>query len=146
VPWRRRKETPLPQSVSIRGVHNSAIALGSGNYQIQGSTVESGATAARLDEALTMLRSFVEAQAGPQRESALGQVDQFEHALRSEPPDVTRLGKVRDWFMVHLPPIAPAIAEVVARPTADTVIRAVGQVVQAEAARRSSQDRPAPEG
>lgn len=146
MPWRRRKETPLPQSVSISDVHHTAIALGTGNTQIQGSAVESGATAARLDEALRMLRSLVAAQAGQERESALGQVDQFADALRREPPDVTRLSKIRDWFMVHVPPIAPAIAEVVARPTADTVIRAVGQVVQAEAARRPGQDRPAPEG
>ena len=144
--WRRRKDTPLPQSVSISGVHNSAIALGSGNTQLQGSAVESGAMAARLDEALVALRSFVAEQAGPQRESALGQVDQFEHALRSEPPDVTRLGQVRDWFMVHLPPIAPAIAEVIARPTAETVIRALGQIVQAEGGRGSGRGRSTPEG
>src|SRR5580658_10908567 len=56
VPWKRKRDQPppLPQSVSISGIRNSQVAVGTGNYTVQGSYIESAAAAAQLDQALAI--------------------------------------------------------------------------------------------
>jgi hypothetical protein len=99
--------------------------------------MESGAAAAQLDQALATVRYLIEAQAAGQAQSALSQVDLLDRAVKNDPPDVTAIVRVRDWFGRHLPLILPAVLEVLAHPTIDTAIKAAGQVAQSEAARRS---------
>ena len=141
MPWKRRRDQPppppLPQSVSISGIRNSQVAVGVGNHTVQGSYMESGAAAAQLDQALATVRYLIEAQAAGQAQSALSQVDLLDRAVKNDPPDVTAIVRVRDWFGRHLPLILPAVLEVLAHPTIDTAIKAAGQVAQSEAARRS---------
>ncbi len=139
VPWKSKRDQPhpLPQSVSISGIRNSQVAVGAGNYTVQGSYIESGTMAAQLDQALAIVRYLVQAQAGGPEQSALSQIDILDRAVKADPPDVTAIVRVRDWFGRHLPLILPSVLEVLAHPTIDTAIKAAGQVAQSEAARRS---------
>ena len=139
VPWKRKRDQlpPLPQSVSISGIRNSQVAVGTGNYTVQGSYIESGAAAAQLEQSLATVRCLVQAQAGSQAQPALSQIDMLDRAVKDDPPDVTAIVRVRDWFGRHLPLILPAVLEVLTHPTIDTAIKAAGQVAQSEAARRS---------
>jgi hypothetical protein len=148
VPWKRKRDQPspppFPQSVSISGIRNSQVAVGTGNYTVQGSYIESGAAAAQLDQALATVRYLVQVQAGGQAQSALSQIDVLDRAVKDDPPDVTAIVRVRDWFGRHLPLIVPAVLEILAHPTIDTAIKAAGQVAQSEAACRSATvDEPA---
>jgi len=139
VPWKRKRDQlpPLPQSVSISGIRNSQVAVGTGNYTVQGSYIESGAAAAQLEQSLATVRCLVQAQAGSQAQPALSQIDMLDRAVKDDPPDVTAIVRVRDWFGRHLPLILPAVLDVLAHPTIDMAIQAAGQVAQSEAARRS---------
>jgi hypothetical protein len=139
VPWKRKRDQPppLPQSVSISGIRNSQVAVGTGNYTVQGSYIESGAAAAQLEQSLATVRCLVQAQAGSQAQPAVSQIDMLDRAVKDDPPDVTAIVRVRDWFGRHLPLVLPAVLEVLAHPTIDTAIKAAGQVAQSEAARRS---------
>ena len=80
---------------------------------------------------------LVQAQAGSQAQPALSQIDMLDRAVKDDPPDVTAIVRVRDWFGRHLPLILPAVLDVLAHPTIDMAIQAAGQVAQSEAARRS---------
>lgn len=139
MPWRRRRDQPppLPQSVRISGNRDGQVVVGTGNYTVRGSAIQSGPASAQLDEALATVRYLVEARGGEQAQPALSQLDVLGRAVKAEPPDVTAIVRVRNWFRDHLPAIAPAVAEVIAHPTIDTAIRAAGQIVQSEAALRS---------
>jgi hypothetical protein len=138
VPWKRKKDQlpPAPQSVRISGIRNSAIAVGTGNYTVQGSAVESGPAEAQLDEALAAVRYLVQERAGDQAQLALGQVAALDRAAKADPPDVTTIVRVREWFGRHLPFIVPAVLEVLAHPSIDTAIKAAGQIAQAEVTHR----------
>jgi hypothetical protein len=139
VPWKRKRDQPLPlpQSVSISGIRNSQVAVGTGNYTVQGSYIESEAAAAQLEQALATVRCLVQAQAGSQAQPAFSQIDMLDRAVKDDPPDVTAIVRVRDWFGRHLPLILPAVLEILANPTIDTAIMAAGQVAQSEVSRRS---------
>jgi enamine deaminase RidA (YjgF/YER057c/UK114 family) len=135
MPWKRKQaqqSPPLPQSVSISGIHSSAVSVGTGNYTVQGSSVESGPAAAQLDEALAALRHRIQAQGGNLTQSALGQAAELDQAAKADPPDATVIARVRDWFERHLPSVLPAVLAVVAHPTIDAAIMAAGQIAQAE--------------
>jgi hypothetical protein len=64
VPWRRKREQSpaLPQSVSISAIRNSAVAVGSGNYTVQGSSVEAGPAIQELGDAIAAVRRLAEIQ------------------------------------------------------------------------------------
>jgi hypothetical protein len=133
VPWRRKRDQQspaIPQSVSISDIHSSAVAVGSYNYTVQGSSVEAGAAAAQLDDAIAAVRRLVEDQAGSLAAPALGQVAVLDQAARADPPDSTMIDAVCGWFTRNLPAILPAVLEVAAHPTVDTAIRAAAQAAQ----------------
>ena len=123
--------------MSISGIHNSAVAVGTGNYSVQGSAVEAGPLAAQLDEALKALRAAVEAQAGGMTHDALDQVAALEAAAKSEPPDLSAIARVRGWFGRNLPVLMPAILAVLAHPGVDSAVQAAAQIAQAQGDYRS---------
>jgi hypothetical protein len=138
VPWRRKRDQQppaLPQSVSISGIRNSAVAVGSGNYTVQGSSVEAAPAMQGPDDAIAAVRRLVEIQAGNLAEPALSQVAELDQAVKADPPDTTVIAEVREWFTRNLPSILPAVLEVAAHPTVDTAIRAAAQIAQAQAGR-----------
>jgi hypothetical protein len=124
MPWTRKRGQRTPDKVNISGVHNSAVAVGSGNYTVQGSSVVS----APLDESLSFLRAQIEAHAGNQRKEALEQAGILERAAKSDPPDLTAIVRVRNWFQSNLPVIAQAMAGVLAHPAIDTAIKAAAEI------------------
>jgi hypothetical protein len=138
VPWRRKRDQQapaLPQSVSISGIHSSAVAVGSNNYTVQGSSVPAGPTAVQLDEAIAAVRCLIETQAGSLMPAAMSQVAALDWAAKADPPETTVLAEVRDWFTRNLPLILPAVLEVAAHPTVDTAIKAAAQVAQGQTRR-----------
>jgi hypothetical protein len=135
VTWRHKRDQQapaLPQSVSISGIHSSAIAVGSNNYTVQGSSVPAGLTVVQLDEAIAVVRCQVETQAGSLMPSAMSQVAALDRAAKADPPDTTVIAEVRDWFRRNLPLILPAVLEVAAHPTVDTAIKAAAQFAQGQ--------------
>jgi hypothetical protein len=134
VSWIRKRREPVPpapQPVSISGIRNSAVAVGTANYVVQGSSVEAGPLASQLDAALSIVRALVQAQAGSRTQDALDQVDQLEGAVTADPPDLTVIARVRGWFERNLPVIAPVVLEVAAHPGVDSVVKAAAQIAQA---------------
>jgi hypothetical protein len=124
MPWMRRRGQRTPDKLNISGVHNSAIAVGSGNYTVQGSAVVSGP----LDESLKTLRAQIAAYAGDQAQAALEQAGILERAAKADPPDITAIARVRGWFQHNLPVILPSLAGVLAHPTIDAVIKAAAEI------------------
>lgn len=134
MPWirkRNQQQTP-PQPVRISGVRNSAVAVGSGNYAVQGSSVQGTSP----DEALRALRALIQEQAGGEAPDALSQVDVLEVAVKASPQDVSTIDRVGAWFVRHLPDLVPAVLEVVARPTLDTAAKAAAEIARNRAANR----------
>lgn len=134
MPWFRKRDqrqTP-PQPVSISGISNSAVAVGSGNYAVQGSSVQG----VSLDEALRALRALIQEQAGGDAPDALSQVDVLEVAAKASPPDLSAIDRVRGWFTRNLPALLPGVLEVIAHPTLDTAAKAAAEIAQNKAAYR----------
>lgn len=124
MPWTRKRGQRTPDKVSISGVHNSAVAVGTGNYLVQGSAV----VHEPLDESLKALRAQIEAVAGDQVKAALEQAGVLERAAKANPPDLTAIARVRGWFQHNLPVIAPALAGVLAHPTVDAAVKAAAEI------------------
>jgi hypothetical protein len=124
MPWTRKRGQRTPDKVNISGVHNSAVAVGTGNYTVQGSTVAPGP----LDETLKKLRAQIEADAGDQVNAALEQAGLLERAAKANPPDLGAIARVRGWFQHNLPTIAPAVAGVFAHPTVADAIKAAAEI------------------
>jgi hypothetical protein len=124
MPWTRKRGQRMPDNVSISGVTSSAVAVGSGNYTVQGSAVVTGP----LDESLKSLRAEIEAHAGDQARAALEQAGILERAAVSSPPDLTAIARVRGWFTQNLPVIVPAVARVIADPSIDAAIKAAAEI------------------
>jgi hypothetical protein len=144
VPWIRKRDQQapaLPQSVSINSIHSSAVAVGSNNCTVQGSSVPAGPTAVQLDEAIAAVRCLVENQAGSLMSSAISQVAALDRAAKADPPDTTVIAEVRGWFTRNLPLILPAVLEVAAHPTVDTAIKAAAQVAQGQTRRQPGPER-----
>lgn len=135
MPWRYNRDQhgpASPQSVSISNIRSSAVAVGSRNYTVQGSSIPAGRTAVQLDEAIAALSRLVETQAGSLTPSAMSQVTELDRAAKAVPPDTTVIAEVREWFTRNLPLILPAVLEVAAHPTVDTAIKAAAQVAQGQ--------------
>jgi hypothetical protein len=144
VPWIRKRDQQapaLPQSVSISGIYSSAVAVGSNNYSVQGSSVPAGPTAVQLDEAIAAIRCLVETQAGRLMSSAMSQVAALDRAVKADPPDTTVIAEVRGWFTRNLPLVLPAVLEIAAHPTVDTAIKAAAQVAQGQTRRQTGPER-----
>lgn len=124
MPWTRKRDQRMPENVSISGLNNSAVAVGSGNYTVQGSSVAPGP----LDKALGVLRAEIEACAGDQAGAALEQAGLLERAAKANPPDLTAIARARGWFQHNLPVIVPAVAGVLAHPTVDAAIKAAAEI------------------
>lgn len=134
MPWiRKRDQQQTPQQpVSISDINNSAVAVGSANYVVQGSSVQ----AAPLDDALRALRALVQEKAGSQAPDALSQVDVLEVAAKADPPDLPAIARVRGWFTRNLPALLPGVLEVIAHPTLDGAAKAAAEIAQNRAAYR----------
>jgi len=124
MPWTRKRDQKTPDNVNISGVSNSAVAVGTGNYTVQGSAVVSGP----LDESLKNLRAEIQAHAGDQAQAALEQAGILERAARSNPPDLTAIVHVRNWFQHNLPVIVPALGGILAHPTVASAIKAATDI------------------
>jgi hypothetical protein len=124
MPWTRKRGQRTPDNVSISGVHNSAVAVGTGNYTVQGSAVVSEP----LDESLQALRAQIQAEAGDQVKAALEQAGVLERAAKANPPDLTAIAHVRGWFQHNLPVIVPALAGVLADPTITAAVKAATEI------------------
>jgi hypothetical protein len=124
MPWTRKRDQSVPRTVNISGVHGSAVAVGSGNFAVQGSAVVAGP----LDKSLEALRAQIAACAGDQATTALEQADVLERAAKADPPDLTAIARVRGWFQHNLPVIVPAVAGVLAHPTVDAALRAAAEI------------------
>jgi hypothetical protein len=138
VPWlhKRDRQVPAPpQYVTFSGITGSALAVGSNNYTVHGSSVPARPAAAQLDEALAAVRFLAETQAGSLMPLAVSQVAALGQAVKADPPDSKVIAGVRDWFARNLPVLLPAVLEVAAHPTVDTVIKAAAQVAQGQARR-----------
>jgi hypothetical protein len=138
VPWKRKRDQQAPappQSVIISGIRSSAVAVGSNNCAVQGSSVPTGPIMMQLDEAIAAVRCLVETRAGSLMPSAMSQVSALDRAAKADPPDITVIAEVRDWFTRNLPLILPAVLEVAAHPTVDTAIKAAAQVAQGQTRR-----------
>jgi hypothetical protein len=88
-----------------------------------------------LDESLSFLRAQIEAHAGNQRKDALEQAGILERAAKSDPPDLTAIVRVRNWFQRNLPVIVPALAGVFAHPAVDTAVKAAAEIAAGTAYR-----------
>jgi hypothetical protein len=131
VPFRRKRDdqTTPQQSVNIRDVSGSAVTVGTGNYTLHGSTMD-GAPPRTLDQAISALRTAIEAKGGELAPAALEQAERLDQAAKHEPPDAKALAAGREWFMNHLPALLPAVVEVAEHPSVDTALKAAGEVIR----------------
>lgn len=134
MPFRRKRDdqtAPQPSVNIVRDVRESAVAVGTGNTVLHGSTMEgSPAQAATLDQAIAALRAAIESKGGELKLAALEQAGRLDQAANSEPPDAKALAASREWFMKHLPALLPAVAEVAEHPSVETALKAAGQVIR----------------
>ena len=83
------------------------------------------------------LRAQVAAAAPPElAEEAQAQVDALEKEATAEKPDVSKMQRVRDWFLKHLPKVAGVVASVLVNPILGKVIEAAGDLAADELRQR----------
>ena len=86
------------------------------------------------------LRARVAAEAPPEMaDEAQQQVDELEEAATAEKPDVSRMKRVRDWFVEHLPSIAGGVTSLLVNPILGKVVEAAGDLTAGELRRRFEQ-------
>jgi hypothetical protein len=93
----------------------------------------SEADRAEVHERIATLREAVRAVAPPdQREQAAKLVDELEDAIVAEPPKVSRMAFIRDWFSAHVPKLAGAVSELILSPLVRRIVAAAGDLAAAE--------------
>jgi hypothetical protein len=83
------------------------------------------------------LRTQVAAAAPPElAKEAQAQVDALEKEVSAEKPDVSKMRRVRDWFLKHLPKVAGVVASVLVNPILGKVVEAAGDLAADELRQR----------
>ena len=118
-------------NVSIGQMSGGQVAVG--HHNVLQNLGISKAELQQLESAFGELRSTVANEAPPeQRQAALEQVQELEHALITDKPEAGRVRRVKDWFMKNLPQLAGAVTSVVIHPIVGKIVTAAGDAIAAE--------------
>jgi hypothetical protein len=132
-------------SASITGDVSGQVGVGKGITQTQ--TVGQGAAAlsagelAELRDAFANLKAKVLAEAPAERRSAaVERVEELEHALVAEEPDLTTVQYIGRWFGRNLPRLAGAVTGEVVNPIVGKMVGAAGDALVEEFRRLAGGD------
>ncbi len=117
--------------VNIGGDVSGQIAVGRGITQKQVRTVLTPEFLAEIRTAVSEVRSRVEEQAPPELVAeANAQLDQLSQAISEEEPSPeelpSRMERVRNWFIEHLPSMAGTVSSLVIHPIVGRLVEVAG--------------------
>lgn len=124
------------------GPVSGPVHTGQGDIVIQHWEAR-GVTAADI-EALRQLFADLRAQVATMAPPALAQeaqaqVDALEQEATAERPNVSKMQRVRDWFLKHLPGVAGTVTSVLVNPILGKVVEAAGDIAAEELRQRFGQ-------
>ena len=123
------EESGSKYNVRIGDVTQSQVVMGDYNTVSQKVGLTPQETA-ELQSVFGDLRKTVAEQAPPeQREEALAQAAELEHAVVTERPDPGRTRSVLRWFRDNAPQLAGAVLSVVVNPLVGKVVEGAGQAI-----------------
>jgi len=130
-------------SVNISGSVSGQAAVGKGITQTQRIGAAAGFTEAEEAEFRNLfanLEQQIAAEAAPEKKAAaLEQVEELQQALSAKKPDsttLTKMERVKNWFVKNLPNIAGAVTSVFIHPLVGKLVEAGGDVLAGEFRRR----------
>jgi hypothetical protein len=125
-------------TASISGPISGQVAVGKGITQTQriGAAGFTEAEEAEFRNLFANLKEQIAAEAPPDKKApALEQVDELHQALSVEKPDrttLTKMERVKNWFVKNLPTIAGTVTSVFIHPLVGKLVEAGGDVLAGE--------------
>ena len=136
---RKQNKTGDSISASISGPVSGQVAVGKGIAQTQQIGATAGLTEAEQEELRSLfanLKKQIVAEAPPDKKApALEQVEELHQVLSTEKPDrttLTKMEKVKNWFVKNLPTIAGTVTSVFIHPLVGKLVEAGGDVLAGE--------------
>jgi hypothetical protein len=126
-------------TASISGPISGQVAVGKGITQTQRIGAAAGFTEAEEAEFRNLfakLKEQIAAEAPPDKKApALEQVDELHQALSAEKPDLstlTKMEKVKNWFVKNLPTMVGMVTSVFIHPLVGKLVEAGGDILAGE--------------
>jgi hypothetical protein len=126
-------------TASISGPISGQVAVGKGITQTQRIGAAAGFTEAEEAEFRNLfakLKEQIAAEAPPDKKApAVEQVEELHQALSVEKPDrttLTKMERVKNWFVKNLPNIAGTVTSVFIHPLVGKLVEAGGDVLAGE--------------
>ncbi|MGW7537593.1 hypothetical protein [Amycolatopsis sp. NPDC054798] len=109
------------------------VVLGNDNVTTAGDYHAAGPVSqADLDTLAALLGEIRAALPADAAETGGAQLDDLEEAITADPPDLTAMKRVRDWFARHVPALASAIGRIVLHPIVVRTVDAAGDTLAAD--------------
>lgn len=136
----RKKRKPKDGiQISIGGNQTGQLAIGEHITQKETKT-RTPVTADDVEELRRLLKelsSKIEAVAAPDKKAAaLERVQELEHAIADQTPDLSTMEYVRNWFAKNMPALTGAVTSIVVHPIVGKLVEASGEMLVKEFQRR----------
>jgi hypothetical protein len=119
--------------ISVGGAVGGNLVVGSNNQVIGSPTTHFARPSAAELAVFTQAVEALKAQVPPE---AAAQLDELHAAATAPTPDLSKMQRVRTWFIEHLPTMAGAVTGLLVHPVVGALVKSAGDAVTAEFQRR----------
>lgn len=122
--------------ISVGGDVTGELVIGKQNTVIHTNVTQALLTEAELSglrKTIDSLKAEVATQAPPDKQAAaVQQLDQMHQAIKADKPELSKIEKVRDWFVKNVPTMAGAVTAMVVNPIVGRLVQIGGDALVAE--------------